>query len=525
MAKSVPKESSTPVIVALVFFVLTTIAFGVLWYMEYSERGAVAQQKTDAKKEVAAANAIAKEADLRSKMYRVYLGVDDEKGEEKTAVRAEHKAGDKLAAELKALNQAIANKAGVEDPSKLGTGLSIWAVDDKDQITDPPKTSLLAGIAGLAKQAKDAEDREAAVRKEYKAEMAKYEAAIKEFDKLKADFAAVSAALPKDYAAKLQAEIKKFDDRTKKYSDDAAKNNDELAKIEEARARTERQNVTLEDKLKEAQENLNLLADQKAKTQDKFEYDEPQGKIRRRLAEGVVEIDLGSADLVRTGLTFTVLPNDFPEKGRQSRMRTLRVPGDRGQYVNVERFVPKATIEVTQVIGPHLSRARISEEFDQIRDGAGPGDLLYNSVWRKGTSDHIALVGIFDINGDGSDDIETVVRDLTRMGVPVDAYFDMKKRQWVGQITEQTRYVVKGHTPVNSATDPNQADKTALIAAMSEALDGARKRGVQDVTFRDFFPRMGYRVKQDVSDDKINQATAPYLNRVLGDMGMPPPGN
>ena len=35
---------------------------------------------------------------------------------------------------------------------------------------------------------------------------------------------------------------------------------------------------------------------------------------------------------------------------------------------------------------------------------------------------------------------------------------------------------------------------------------------MQTVKFRDFFPRMGYRVKLDVPDDKINQATAPYLN-------------
>ena len=33
MAKRAPKETSTPLVVALVFFVLTTIAFGVMWYM------------------------------------------------------------------------------------------------------------------------------------------------------------------------------------------------------------------------------------------------------------------------------------------------------------------------------------------------------------------------------------------------------------------------------------------------------------------------------------------------------------
>ena len=53
-------------------------------------------------------------------------------------------------------------------------------------------------------------------------------------------------------------------------------------------------------------------------------------------------------------------------------------------YKNVERFVEKATIEVIEVLGPNLSRAGSPSEFDPIRDGVAPGDLLYNSVWRKG---------------------------------------------------------------------------------------------------------------------------------------------
>ena len=39
MAKrAAPKETSLPLVFALVFFVLTTIAFGVMWYMQYSDQ-------------------------------------------------------------------------------------------------------------------------------------------------------------------------------------------------------------------------------------------------------------------------------------------------------------------------------------------------------------------------------------------------------------------------------------------------------------------------------------------------------
>src|SRR5262249_57473142 len=104
-------------------------------------------------------------------------------------------------------------------------------------------------------------------------------------------------------------------------------------------------------------------------------------------------------------------------------------------------------------VGADLWGGRIQSEFDYIRDGAAPGDLLYNAVWRKGAADHIALVGVFDINGDGTDDIDLVVRDLSKMGVLVDAYFDLRQRKWVGQVNEQTRYLIVGRFPVQSVAD------------------------------------------------------------------------
>ena len=270
------------------------------------------------------------------------------------------------------------------------------------------------------------------------------------------------------------------------------------------------------DRPNSQQDNQQLSAEKTQGVTEKFTFDEPQGKILRKLPEGVVEINLGSAAGVKPGLTFTVLPPDYPEKGRQSRMRMLRVPDGRGNYKSVENFVPKGAIEVYEVVGPTLSLARIQPgtEMDPIRDGVTVGDLIYNSAWRKGVADHIALIGIFDINGDGSDDIESVVRDLTKMGIPVDAYYDMKKRAWVGQVTERTRYIVEGYYPINTATDPNRDEKTKLLEAIGKAISEGKQKGVGTVNFRDFFSRMGYKFRLDVTDDKINQATAPLRTDV-----------
>jgi hypothetical protein len=73
--------------------------------------------------------------------------------------------------------------------------------------------------------------------------------------------------------------------------------------------------------------------------------------------------------------------------------------------------------------------------------------------------------------------------------------------------------------------DPNRDEKTKLIDAMSQAVEAARQKNVQSVNFRDFFPRTGYKVKLDVPDDKINQATAPYLQGVSASDALPPGRN
>jgi len=109
---------------------------------------------------------------------------------------------------------------------------------------------------------------------------------------------------------------------------------------------------------------------------------QPEGKVVRRFPDNVVEINLGSAALVRPGRTFIVLPNDFPAKGRMSRLREFREPDARGVMRTKVEFVPKGTIEVIEVLGPNLSRARINGEFDQIRDAVLAGDLIYKAVGR-----------------------------------------------------------------------------------------------------------------------------------------------
>ncbi len=524
MAKK-PKETNVPLIFALVFFVLTTIAFGVMWYLSYSDQ----QTKDDAVKkantELKTARDEAREAQTAARVYKVYLGIASE--DDKNFIATEAKPNDKMTDELKKIHDEVVNKVGDKNVGldSLPDELKFWRIDSTGKVTTPLPTEGLIDQIAKIKGKEVAYDAAGKERDNYRLQISKIDGDIKALQKAKADFEKVAKDLPAEIKKDVSTVITNLDAQIEKFikAEDAA--NAKISTLTLEVGTQGRKIGKLEEQIKNLQAD-NLLLNTKITRPDaeQFTYDEPQGKILRKLPEGVVEINIGSAVGVRPGLTFTVLPPDFPSKGRQSRMRVLRIPDSSGQYKPVEMFVPKGSIEVFEVVSANLSLARImpGSELDPIRDGVTSSDLLYNSVWRKGVADHIALIGIFDINGDGTDDIATVVRDLTKMGIPVDAYFDMTKRQWVGTVTERTRNIIEGYYPLNSITDPNQAEKTKLLAAMTDAVNQGKNKGVGTVNFRDFFSRMGYKFRLDVTDDKINQATAPYLSNVgVGDPLVP----
>jgi hypothetical protein len=536
MAKSKQKKDSTmPLVVALVFFVLATIAFGVMWYTTNDQMAQKDEAVKAAEKKVTDLRTQAREAELVARVYRAYVGTAD--AEDLKSIGSEIKEGDatsaKAVAALKDLNDKVAakeaaivreragdkgadDKKGPDDmaaaaaPSKL----AYWKpeFDGTSKTLKLPDTT--GGLIALAVAAAGERDVADTARKTTVANYEPARAAAKDkaatFDAERTKYEKAAATVATQYLDKVSEPRAAADAQRKSFDKSVVDHRTEIKKLKEDLENLDLAKRRVEDQLKQALSNNTVLQERNTAKQDLFQYDEPQGRITRRVNDDVVEIDLGWVARVRPGLTFSVLPRDFPEKGRQSRIQVVRIPDEKGNFRPVQRFVPKANLEVIEVLGPNSSRARISDE-DMIRDKVLPGDLLYNSVWRKGQADHVALVGIFDVNGDGSDDIETVVKDLTKMGVPVDAIFDLRTQKWVGRINEQTRYVVQGAFPTNTGNDPHREAKNKLLGALGEAMGEARAKGVPVTNYRDFFPRMGYRVKQDVSEDKVNQAAAKYL--------------
>lgn len=515
MAKK-KRETGLPVVIALVFFLLTTVGLGVFCYVLYSDQ--IEQQKVveSAKKDAAGSAKLAKEAQELVKVYRIALGIP-EPGDLET-LTAESKPGDIYAAELKKLNEALDAKLKQVKPAEVTTDLNAktvldWAPDAENKIPPAgPRTVILDAVAKFLAQQEIAKQAADAKVKTYDEAATALKAKADAFDVAVADLKGTAAKLTDEITKTLEDIKKASAARQSKFEDDTK---DLRGKIDEHVNSIARLNT----KLRQTEERLagvmlDVQALQETKKKGEQFFDEPVGKILRRLPDNTVEIDLGFNDKAMPGLTFSVLPADFPIRGYQSRVRVFREPDDRNVFREVTRFVEKGIIEIVEILGPHSARARIVSETDPIRDRVLVGDLLYNAVWRRGSADHVALFGVFDTNGDGRDDIKNVVRDLERMGIPVDAYFDLTERKWIGTLSARTRYAIKGYAPNPSGNDPYAGEKAALNAAISQAAVDVRNKGITEVSFREIFPRIGYRVKMDVTDDKINQAVSQYLQVV-----------
>ncbi len=533
MAKNKPNsgggETKTPLIVALVFFVLATIIVGVLAYTFQGDIDAAKGEATTAKEESKTArDALSKEQDSR-RLYQVVLGMGAEEDRAKlTASPNKDYLRDEHAKIVRNINARLQTAVEAERAGFVGGGTTFnpkiaelfkWDWPAQGDLLVAPTPGPLVEII-----VKKWAERELAIQKfnNEKKTVATLETDLKAakdaYDKEKGTLAAVTASYPRkledaraELAKDLKAKIDEFVVASKDYRGNIGKTKEELALQVQ-----QREEIAL--KLRNIQEQLDKELTKQADKDDPFEFDKPKGTVTATfISQNIVEIDLGSADNVKAGLTFNIQPREVKDRGIQSRIK--RVIED-GKYV--ERVVPKAKVEIIEVLGPNLSRARVTDVADPIRESILKGDLLYNAAWRKGSVDHIVLYGIFDIDGDGVDDIKTVDRAITKMGIIVDGYFDLSSRKWIrGGPTDRTAYAVEGAVPSASAGDGLIKEKGDLINSISLARDEAKKKGAKVVRYRDFFPRIGYAVKYDVNDDSINQAAAKYLRTNVAPEGEP----
>ncbi len=533
MAKK-SQETGLPLIITLVFFILLSIGLGVFAYTEFSERESHIKQAQESEAKFKGISKLRDDDKMKIAMYRVALGVEDNDDRETIVASTGAEA---LKKELDTLNTKLAKRmadavvAATKDAGgkafPLPPNLFDWKAAADGNVPPQPKAPLADTLVKAYAERELAE-------KTAQGQATSYGDAVKlsvqknaEYDAAGKSFGDAAQKFPQQVAQVQAQAAKTVQGARTKYEEDNARfrmTEDELNKrIEAGAVEVQRKEQVLANQ----QIQISRLEDATRSQEDPFAYDQPQGKIPRRLNDNTVEINIGSVDKVKPGLTFTVLPIDYPEKGMRSRMRAVRFPDQNNSSIYKEdvRFIPKATIEVVEVIGASISKARITREYDSVRERVLPGDLLYNSVWRRGSADHVVLVGIFDRDGDGTDDVADLARDLARMGIAVDGYLNLETLNWEGKLSERTIFLIEGYLPTISPNDPTAAAKLRIIEAVNKAKEEAKAKGVKLVKLRDFFPRIGYRMSLDVNEFKINQAALRYLQAVPAEAPAAPPAN
>ncbi len=193
--------------------------------------------------------------------------------------------------------------------------------------------------------------------------------------------------------------------------------------------------------------------------------DLPRGKItwinqRTR----TVMLNVGLADNLRRQITFKVLAADEP---------------------NMAGGKKKGSVEVVRLIDQHLAEAKILD--DDITNPIMPGDQIYSQVWVPGRTEHFALVGFLDIDGDGESDRKRVRDLILQNGGVIDADVgDDGKR--TGNVSVNTQYLVRGLPP----NEKSAVHSPEYSKAFSDLLREAQTLNIKEITLDDLLNHMGY---------------------------------
>jgi hypothetical protein len=534
-------------VVFLVLFILSTIALGVMYWTgrESAAAGAAAEKK--ATTDINAAKDAQELAELKVKLYRVFTGtgtaddataLQNAQDKHKTALREEHQ---KL---MEAANTAIATAVtdvGKTDDGKrleqLGLKFKLtrdelfnWAWPQNGALPAKPAPGPLLDRLTRVVAERERTFGESVVQREnarsqadaYKAEVTKYTTSLgtlqKQVDDQIKKLADAIAAVEKEKGEAIGEFVKKGDDYRKDLQVRARQ-------VEETKTVLGETQTVLANVKGQLQVMLDRQNEIDQDQRGAFAVNVPHGRVvGRKGGEKIVEIDIGSAAGLRPGQTFTVQPASARTEGLTRRRK--QTYDDQGRLVISDELHSKGSIEVVEVLGPNLSTARITDETDDIRDSILKGDLLYNPLFKKNARDHVVLVGIFDTDADGIDDITTVARNLAKRGAIVDGYFDLSTGKWESLDPANskpgpganTTYVVRGWDADPPPGDPLLKARGDLRTLMNTALTEAKLKGAQEIRAIKFLSEIGYSVSPSISDESVNAALVKYIKDIA-----PPP--
>lgn len=184
----------------------------------------------------------------------------------------------------------------------------------------------------------------------------------------------------------------------------------------------------------------------------------PSGTVTQiSLGTDTIWIDIGSEDGLREGIPFSVIDES---------------------ELNVAEGVVKAKLVISKVLSAHQAQARITSS--NFRRPIVPGDKVFSPLWRPGRKQGFALVGLLDMNNDGSDDRQSIIDLINRGGGQVDAEISTNGSV-TGTLTNSTAYIVMGtdiETKANATPTPQQLTK---LKAYKKFIDEAKSLGIVQI--------------------------------------------
>jgi hypothetical protein len=471
-------ESKQALIITLVFFILLSIVLGVFTYMGYADSDKYLKEKNTAEQNEKRAKDDAVSQRNMTLLYRTYIGMPP-------ADKQELKVAYEDSAKLASKGDKDGNDKSLQELEKsLG-----W-----DKVKGLPNTDMIHKMGEYEKKVKELQDVVAQKEEELKKRVDEAKKARDQRDAFEVE---AKKELEKQNA-RADADLKKYNEQIgnqRVYYVDNSKTIEMLKdEIDKKQKEYEKLEKTKKKEIKDLMTQLDKLEEKKPRY-DARTFDQPKGKIVLMDKTGSQPfINLGTADRVRKQLTFSI-------HGLGADGRPLKDS--------------KGSLEIFNIVGEHLSQARITWQADEVHDPVVSGDVLMNTAWDPNQQRHVAISGMVDLTGEGPKEraadalraVEEFKRSLENQGMIVDAWIDFVDNSVKGKgITRETDYLIMGDLPKTRSgifregdTKTKQIDDVVKLATRMD--EEATKLGVVKIKLRDFLAMTGYRVPRPKQDD------------------------
>ena len=156
---------------------------------------------------------------------------------------------------------------------------------------------------------------------------------------------------------------------------------------------------------------------------------------------------------------------------------------------DIARDSAKASVEVTQLLGPHRAEVRILEDI--LTDPIMPGDVIYSPIWKPGQRIRFALTAGMLLPGTTIESGTEAIKHLIEMnGGVVDCWINEHAQEGEdplnGELSDLTNFII-----VNERLS-RELD-TEVLREQRNLIESARNRAIKIISLEDLLSRMGWR--------------------------------